>query len=135
MKLSDSARAFLNEKRYGVLATGNDDGSIQQTVMWYLPQGSTIVMNTRKGRKKDRNLDRDGRASLCVEDAERYVALRGRITVDTDREHGQTSARAVASRYEGAEEAERLMAEDFSKQHRITLTMTVDHVDEHGFED
>lgn len=135
MKLSDRAAAFLNEKRFGVLATVNDDGAPQQTVMWYLPQDGTIVMNTRKGRKKDRNLVRDGRASLCVEDAQRYVALRGTISVDDDPERGQASVLAVASRYEGPEEAQRQVDETFSQQHRITLTMTIDHVDEHGFEE
>jgi PPOX class probable F420-dependent enzyme len=135
MKLSEEAAAFLNEKRFGVLATVNADGSPQQTVMWYLPQGDTIVMNTRKGRVKDRNLVRDGRASLCVEEAERYVTLKGVISVDDDAAHGQESVLAVASRYEGEAEAKRQVEEIFSKQHRITLTLHVDHVDVHGFEE
>jgi PPOX class probable F420-dependent enzyme len=135
MKLSDKAAAFLNEKRFGVLATVNADGSPQQTVMWQLPDDDTIVMNTRKGRVKDRNLVRDGRASLCVEEAQRYVTLKGTITVDDDPARGQESVLAVAARYEGEAEAKRQVEEIFSKQHRITLTLHVDHVDEHGFEE
>ena len=135
MKLSDQMAAFLNEKRFGVLATVSPDGSPHQTVMWYLPQGDTILMNTKKGRVKDRNLEHDGRASLCVEDGQRYVAVRGTIMVDNDVEHGQETMKAITTRYEGAESAERQMAEMYSKQHRITLTMSIDHVDSHGFEE
>ena len=127
---------FLNEKRFGVLATVNADGSPQQTVMWYLPiDGDTILMNTKKGRMKDKNLVRDGRASLCIEDGQRYVAVRGTVSVDDDPVRGQETMKAVTTRYEGAEVAERQMEEMYSKQHRITLTLKVDSVDSHGFED
>ncbi|HET9660864.1 MAG TPA: PPOX class F420-dependent oxidoreductase [Thermomicrobiales bacterium] len=127
---------FLNEKRFGVLATVNADGSPQQTVMWYLPlDGDTILMNTKKGRMKDKNLGRDGRVSLCVEDGQRYVAVRGTVSVDDDPVRGQETMKAVTTRYEGAEVAERQMKEMYSKQHRITLTLKIDSVDSHGFED
>jgi PPOX class probable F420-dependent enzyme len=135
MKLSESITAFLNEKRFGVLATVNADGSPQQTVMWYLPiDDDTILMNTKKGRIKDKNLGRDNRVSLCVEDGQRYVAMRGTITVDDDPDHGQETMKAVTTRYEGADVAERQMNEMYSKQHRITLTLKIDSVDTHGFE-
>jgi len=127
---------FLNEKRFGVLATVNADGSPQQTVMWYLPiDGDTVLMNTKKGRMKDKNLVRDGRASLCIEDGQRYVAVRGTVSVDDDPARGQETMKAVTTRYEGAEVAERKMQEMYSKQHRITLTLKIDSVDSHGFED
>ncbi len=136
MKLSSQMSEFLNEVRFGVLATVNADGSPQQTVMWYLPiDGDTILMNTKKGRMKDRNLVRDGRVSLCIEDGQRYLAVRGTVTVDDDPGRGQETMKAVTTRYEGAEVAERQMKEMYSKQHRITLTLKIDSVDSHGFED
>ncbi len=136
MKLSAKVLEFLNETRFGVLATLNADGAPQQTVMWYLPvDGDTILMNTKKGRVKDKNLERDGRASLCVEDGQRYVAVRGTIVVDNDPANGQETMRAVTTRYVGEAEAERQMDEMYSKQHRIALTLKIDSVDTHGFED
>ena len=136
MKLSERELEFLNEIRFGVLATLNADGAPQQTVMWYLPvDGDTILMNTKKGRVKDKNLERDGRASLCVEDGQRYVSMRGTIVVDNDPENGQETMRSVTTRYVGEEEAERQMNEMYSKQHRIALTLKIDSVDTHGFED
>ena len=136
MKLAQRQLDFLNEIRFGVLATVNADGSPQQTVMWYLPiDGDTILMNTRKGRVKDKNLGRDARVSLCVEEGQKYVAMRGSISVDDDADRGQETMKAVTTRYEGAEVAERQMKEMYSKQHRITLTLKIDSVDTHGFED
>jgi len=135
MKLSKQELDFLNEIRFGVLATVNADGSPQQTVMWYLPvDGDTILMNTKKGRVKDKNLVRDGRASLCIEEGQRYVAMRGTVVVDEDPENGQETMRAVTTRYVGAEEADRQVKEMYSKQHRIALTLKIDSVDTHGFE-
>ena len=136
MKLSKQELDFLNEIRFGVLATVNADGSPQQTVMWYLPvDGDTILMNTKKGRVKDKNLVQDGRASLCIEEGQRYVSMRGTIAVDNDAENGQETMRAVTTRYVGAEEAAKQMEEMYSKQHRIALTLKIDSVDTHGFED
>ncbi len=136
MKLSEQQLAFLNEIRFGVLATLNADGAPQQTVMWYLPiDGDTILMNTKKGRVKDKNLERDRRASLCIEDGQRYVSMRGTIVVDNDPENGQETMRAVTTRYVGEAEAEKQMNEMYSKQHRIALTLKIDSVDTHGFED
>jgi len=58
VQLREDVLTFLEEPRFAVLATMNANGSPQQTVMWYEPRGDTIVMNTRRGRKKDRNLVR-----------------------------------------------------------------------------
>ena len=133
MELSPEVAAFLDEPRFGVLATINPDGSIHQTVMWYRRDGSDIVMNTRKGRRKPNNLDRDNRASICFEEGERYVSITGRIQVDEDRERGQESMRVMTTRYEGAERAQELMRDDYAKQHRIELRLEPESVDIHGF--
>jgi PPOX class probable F420-dependent enzyme len=124
---------FLDEPRYGVLATSNPDGSVHQTVMWYLRDGDVILMNTKKGRRKPLNLERDNRASLCVEEGERYVTIAGRITIDEDRQRGQESMRQMTTRYEGAQRAEELMHATYSRQHRIVLTLVPEKLDLHGF--
>jgi PPOX class probable F420-dependent enzyme len=133
--MSPEVQAFLYERRFGVLSTINNDGSPQQTVMWFMLEDGAIVMNTRRGRKKDRNLVRDPRASLCVEEELRYVTIRGRIEIDDDPKRGQETIRALATRYDGARRAEELMESDFRHQHRVTYVMSIDHVDAHGFEE
>ncbi len=84
--------------------------------------------------QQDKNLSRDGRVSLCVEEGQRYVAMRGTVEMDDDAGHGQESMRAITTRYEGLEEMERQVVTVYNKQHRMTLTLKIDSVDAHGFE-
>ena len=134
MELREDVRAFLDERRYGVLATVNASGNPQQTVMWFLREGNDIVMNTLRGRRKDRNILRDPRASLCVEEGLRYVTLAGTIAMNEDPTAGQSSIAALATRYEGAAEAARMVEATFGSQHRVTLVLRVDSIDMHGFD-
>ena len=133
-KLSDKIRAFLEEPRYAVLATINEDGSPQQTVMWYELRGDNVLMNTLRGRRKDRNLIRDPRASLCVEAGQRYVTLEGTIEIITDPSTAQDDITALARRYEGEDEGNRLGREVFAPQERVSLLMSISNVDAHGFD-
>jgi PPOX class probable F420-dependent enzyme len=134
VQLSDDVRTFLEEARFAVLATVNANGSPQQTVMWYEPRGDTIVMNTRRGRKKDRNLIRDSRASLCIEDGFRYVTLEGVIEMVDDPATAQTDIAALARRYHDVAEAEKMAREVFASQERVTLLLHVERTDVHGFD-
>ena len=134
LQLSDDVRTFLEEPRFAVLATLNANGGPQQTVMWYELRGDTIVMNTRRGRKKDRNLIRDPRASVCIEDEFRYVALEGSIEIVDVPAIGQADIAALARRYHDPVKAEKMAREEFALQERVTLVLHVDHADVHGFD-
>lgn len=130
--LTDKLRAFLNERRFAVLVTINPDGTPQATTMWYELQGDRIMMNTRVGRKKERNLKRDPRMSICIEDEYHYLTLSGRVELDYDHERSQASIHRLAIRYDGEESADRAMQNNFSKQSRVTIYMTIEHADAHG---
>jgi PPOX class probable F420-dependent enzyme len=134
VQLSEDVRTFLEEARFAVLATVNANGSPQQTVMWYELRGATIVMNTRRGRKKDRNLIRDPQVSLCIEDGFRYVTLEGTIELVDDPATGQADIAALARRYHNAAKAEQMVREEFAFQERVTLLLHVDRTDVHGFD-
>jgi PPOX class probable F420-dependent enzyme len=129
--LTDEIRAFLAERHFAVAATINPDGSPQQSVMWYELRGDLIMMNTRVGRQKELNLKRDPRISLCIENEYDYVTLTGTATLDYDHERSQADIRALALRYKDEEEAGLMVRNTFSKQHRVTIHMTVDKVDLH----
>ena len=134
MLLQDNVRAFLKERRFGVLATINEDGSAQQTVMWYDVDGDNILMNTRARRVKDGNLRRDGRASLCVADGYTFVTLEGMVELDDDQATAQADIRRLAIRYDGEESGNRQADESFSKQRRITIRLMVTNVITHDVE-
>jgi PPOX class probable F420-dependent enzyme len=133
MELTDEMRRFLEEPRFAVLATVNPDGSPQQTVMWYLLEGDEILMNTKRGRKKDRNLERDPRVSLCVAEEYTYLTLTGALVVDEDPARAQSGIKQLAERYHSPEKAAEMVASQFSREERVNLRLRIESVDAHGF--
>jgi hypothetical protein len=95
--------------------------------MWFeldADQPDTILMNTKVGRAKDRYLRRDARVSLCFEDDLTWVALRGRVELDDDRERALADIQRLAVRY-GDDPAA------FEGQARVTIRMRVEKVVRH----
>lgn len=131
--LTDEMRRFLEEPRFAVLATANPDGSPQQTVMWYLLEGDAILMNTNRGRKKNRNLARDARVSFCVPDGYTYLTLTGTLEVEEDPENGQSGIHQLAVRYHGPEKAAEMVDSQFSREERVNLRLRIESIDAHGF--
>jgi PPOX class probable F420-dependent enzyme len=130
-KLSERARAFLQEPRFAVLGTINKDSSPQLTTMWYLLEGDTIVMNTRAGRTKERNMRRDPRISVCVADGYDYVTITGRVEMIDDPQVAQHDIFRLAIRYDGIESAKQQMEEQFSKETRVSLRLKPEQIIEH----
>jgi len=126
--ISEQARAFLSEKRFGVLATINKDGTPQLTTMWYLLEGDTIVMNTKLGRLKERNMRRDPRISVCFEDEYHYITISGTVEMIDDQEIAHRDIARLAIRYHGEEAGNRQAANQFSKEQRVTLRLKCDHI-------
>jgi len=132
--IPDNVRAFLNERHFASLATANPDGSLQQTVMWYLLDGDDIVMNTAIGRVKYRNLENDAQLSVCVEDEYRYVSVAGPASVDTDQTRAHADILRLAKRYEGEEGGQGYYDRSFLGAQRATIRLAVDRVVHNGFE-
>ena len=71
------------------LATLMADGSPQLTPLWFNTDGKHILVNTAKGRVKDRNMRARPVVALVIQDPRidtRYIQVRGRV-VDIS-EHG-----------------------------------------------
>jgi len=132
-RLSATIRDFLQEPRFLTLATINRDGTPQQSVIWYELQGDEIVMNTARGRLKDRNLVRDPRASICLEDGYRYLAIQGTVSLNADQRVAQEDIRGLSERYHGPEKAEEQMRTQFSQEERVTIRLAIERVDAAGF--
>jgi len=111
-----------------VLATINEDGLPHQTVVWYDVRQDEIVFNTANGRVKDRNMRRDQRVSLCIEDGYRYLTLQGRVRIVDDPEQSQRDIRALAIRYAGPEEGERQARTQFFREQRVSLYLQIEHI-------
>ena len=126
--LTERMREFLAEPRFAVLATINPDGTPHQTVVWFDVKGDEIVFNTAHGRVKARNMRRDPRVSLCIEDAYRYLTLQGRVRIVEDREISQRDIRALAIRYAGPEEGEHQARNQFFREQRVSLYLQIEHI-------
>jgi len=132
-QLTPTVRAFLEEPRFCVFADINEDGTPHQTVLWYEVQGDTIMMNTARGRVKSRNLERDPRASFCVEDGYRYVAIAGECALQwDDQEAAQADIKRLAIRYHGPARGQEMSA-GFAKETRQTIRLRIDKIDVNGF--
>lgn len=74
--LADKTRAF------GYLATIMADGTPQLTPVWFNVDGDYILLNSAKGRIKDRNMQARPQIALVIHDQRvplRYAQVRGRI--------------------------------------------------------
>lgn len=131
--IDDDVRQFLEGRRFAVVATTNPDGTPQPTPVWYELQGDEIMMNTRRGRKKERNVRRDPRIAVCIEDEYRWVTASGTAVIIDDRETTQADIRRLAIRYDGLESAERQMREEFSRQERVTWRLRIEKLVGEGF--
>jgi PPOX class probable F420-dependent enzyme len=69
--------AFLDEQRVVVCATHGPDGWPHLMPLWYLVRDGTMWGWTYAKSQKARNMERDPRVTLEVEDGERYDQLRG----------------------------------------------------------
>ena len=85
--IPDGFEDILNKKSFVHLATKMKDGSPQVSPVWAEYDGNHIVVNSAKGRLKDRNMRADERVALSATDPDnpyRSIMIRGRITKITE---------------------------------------------------
>ena len=133
--LAPRIRRFLEATppHFGVIATLNEDGSPHQAVVWYLVTDGGLIVNSAEHRIWPRNLRRDGRFSLMVEDEYEWVALRGEVEVIDDPERAQADIAAMARRYHADDPAgaERMIERTFRPQRRVSFLLRPDTVSAH----
>ena len=106
----DQWRAFVSSgTRTAKLSTVRADGRPHIAPVWVLLDGDDLVFNTSKTSVKGRNLARDPRASICVDEEQppfAFVVCEGRVTISEEPAALLDSAIRIASRYMGAERGE-----------------------------
>jgi PPOX class probable F420-dependent enzyme len=101
--LTATERSYLSGTNLVFLATLNPDGSPHVTPMWAEVEGDYILMNTMKGRGKERNIRRDPRVALSATSAEdpyEFVALRGEV-VEISEDLGRKHIEKLSQKYLG----------------------------------
>jgi PPOX class probable F420-dependent enzyme len=82
--LNENVRKLVDGRNFAVVATTNADGSPQSSVVWITRDGDDLLFATVRGRRKERNLNRDPRVSVTVlDDANgyEYAEIRGTATM------------------------------------------------------
>ncbi|MGW9023377.1 PPOX class F420-dependent oxidoreductase [Streptomyces sp. NPDC055722] len=110
-KMTDEEwQAFVSHgTRTAKLSTVRADGSPHVAPLWFLLDRGDLVFNTGKETVKGRNLARDGRVALCVDDDRPpfdFVVLQGRAELSEDLDELRLWAARIGARYMGEERAE-----------------------------
>ncbi|MFB4307176.1 PPOX class F420-dependent oxidoreductase [Actinomadura sp. GTD37] len=97
--------------RTGKFCTVGPDGAPHVTPVWYVFDGGDFAFTTNGETAKARNLRRDPRAALCVDDDTppfAYVEARGEVTLSDDLDELVDVATRAGARYAGPDQAEEM---------------------------
>jgi PPOX class probable F420-dependent enzyme len=78
---------LLEKQAFGNLSTLMSDGSPQVTPVWVDYDGKYVRFNSAKGRVKDKNIRRDPRVAIALQDPAnpyRYLEIRGKVVEITE---------------------------------------------------
>ena len=91
------------KKAFAFLALVRKDVTPHVTPIWFDYDGKDIIINTARGRMKDRILHKHPRVALAIQDPAnpyRYIQIRGKVVVETE-EGGYDQICALNGKYHG----------------------------------
>lgn len=103
VRIEGRAEELLRAKNFAHIATVRADGSVQVAPTWVDVQDGRPVVNSAEGRAWVRNLERDPRITLEVQNMENpyeYVEIRGRVA-ELTREGADEHIDSLAKKYLG----------------------------------
>ncbi len=95
--VSDQTKAFAD------LATMMPDETLQLTPIWFTMEGDYFVINTARGRVKDRNMRAHKQVALCITDPKnpyRYLEVRGHVA-DITEQGAEAMIHKLSHKYNG----------------------------------
>ncbi len=101
--IEGGAQALLEGKNFANVATLRADGSVQVSPVWVDIEDGKPVVNSAEGRAWPRNLERDPRVTLAVQNLENpyeYVEIRGRV-VERTHDGADEHIDSLAKKYMG----------------------------------
>ena len=104
-KIPESHLDLFQKRAFAHLGTLMPDGSPQVTPVWIDYDGTHLLVNSAKGRQKDRNMRRKAKVGLDIVDPDnpyRYLGVRGTV-VEITEEGADAHIDRLARKYTGAE--------------------------------
>jgi PPOX class probable F420-dependent enzyme len=102
-RVEGRAAALLSDKNFCTVSTLRADGSVHAVPVWVDLQDGLPTLNTAEGRAWPRNLERDARVTLTVQNMDNpyeYLTIRGRVAERTH-EGADAHIDALAMKYLG----------------------------------
>jgi PPOX class probable F420-dependent enzyme len=102
--LNEKDLELLTGANYATFVTMNDDGLPQATIIWIDAVDGHVVVNTAKGRVKDRNVRRDPRVAVLVVregDAYDWISVSGTVVDIEEGERAERHIDELSHRYDG----------------------------------
>lgn len=96
---------LFDKKAFANLATLNPDGTPQVTPVWVDYDGSHVLVNSARGRRKDKNMENNRAVALSIQDPDnpyRYLEVRGRVDEITEQGANQHIDK-MAKKYMGVD--------------------------------
>lgn len=103
--IPENFKDLFEKKAFANLATINPDGTPQVTPVWIDYDGQYVLVNSARGRRKDKNMERNRSVALSIQDPEnpyRYLEVRGKVT-DITEEGADQHIDKMAKKYLGAD--------------------------------
>jgi PPOX class probable F420-dependent enzyme len=128
-KIPDSHIDILNKKSFAHVATVMPDGSPQVTPVWVDYDGNHIIINSARGRVKDRNMKVGAPVAVEIMDADnpyRYLQVRGKVAEVTE-EGADASIDKLAKKYMGVDSYPGRKA----SEQRVIYKISIDKLDLH----
>lgn len=121
---------LFTKKAFAHLATLMPDGTPQVTPVWCDYDGTYVLLNSAKGRAKDKNMRRNPKVALSILDPDnpyRHLAIRGRV-VEVTEQGADAHIDKLAKKYVGHDRYQ------FGKpgEVRVLYRVAVEHVSTMG---
>jgi len=101
-EITPEVRTRLEQPAFWFLATLRKDGSPNVTSVWADVQDGAVLVNTSKGRAKERQVRRDPRVSMTAADPENpysWIQISGRVVDMVDGQEALDHIDAMAKKY------------------------------------
>jgi PPOX class probable F420-dependent enzyme len=104
MKIPEKYLDLFQKPAFAHLATLMPDGSPQVTPVWIDFDGEYVLVNSARGRQKDRNMTGNAHVALAISDPAnpyRFVQVRG-VVAEITEQGAAEHIEALAQKYTGA---------------------------------
>lgn len=134
VKIPESHRDLFERPVFVSLVTVMADGKPQVTPVWCMLDGDYVIVNSARGRQKDRNMKRNPHVAVLAIDPKngyRWIEVRG--TVEEITEEGAVDViNALSNKYRGDPDYYASNPSQRSKEQRVTYKIRPTHINASG---